>query len=53
MEMNLGQIGTNEFLPNPFVSLQTKGTGLPVCTGIRNWRDAIKEQCPLSCNSPK
>ena len=27
--MNVGQIGTNDFYPNPFVSPQTKGTGLP------------------------
>src|SRR6516162_4670010 len=25
--MNLGQIGTNDFLPKPFVSPQAKGTG--------------------------
>ena len=48
--MNLGQIGTNDFLP-PLVSPQAKGTGLPVVTGIRNWR-AIKAQCPLSSSRP-
>jgi hypothetical protein len=49
--MNLGQIGTNDFYPNPFVSPQAKGTGLPVGTGIRN-RRAIKAQCPLSSSRP-
>jgi len=48
--MNLGQIETNDFLP-PLVSPQAKGTGLPVVTGIRNWR-AIKAQCPLSSSRP-
>ena len=48
--MNLGQIETNAFLP-PLVSPQAKGTGLPVVTGIRNWR-AIKAQCPLSSSRP-
>ena len=29
VEMNLVQIGTNEFFPNLFVSLQTKGAYSP------------------------
>jgi hypothetical protein len=29
VEMNLVQIGTNEFFPQAFVSLQTKGCGSP------------------------
>src|SRR6516164_1976773 len=37
--------------PNPFVSPRAKGTGIPVGTGIRNWR-AIKAQCPLSSSRP-
>jgi hypothetical protein len=40
---NLGQIGANEFLPQP-VSPQAKGTGLPACAGVINWGDAIKAQ---------
>jgi hypothetical protein len=38
--------------PLPFVSPQAKGTGLPACTRIRNWGDAIKVQCPLSSSRP-
>jgi len=42
VEMNLVQIGTHEFFPNLFVSLQTKGTYSPARTATRNWGDAIK-----------
>lgn len=38
--------------PNPFVSPQANGTGLPARTGIRNWGDAIKAQCPPSSSRP-
>lgn len=50
--MNSGQMEPTSSYPNPFVSPQAKGTGLPVCTGIRNWREAIKAQCPLSSSRP-
>ena len=36
VEMNLVQIGTNEFFPNSFVSMQTKGTYSPARTATRN-----------------
>src|SRR5215469_15577382 len=51
LEMNLGQIGTNDFLPQPVRLAASEGTDLPVGTGIRNWR-AIKAQCPLSSSRP-
>src|SRR5215813_13125810 len=42
--MNLAQIGTNDFLPQPVRLVASESSGLPACTGIRNWRDAIKAQ---------
>jgi hypothetical protein len=53
VEMNLVQIGTNEFFtPNSFVSLQTKGTYSPARTATRNWGDAIKVQRLLNSSCP-
>jgi hypothetical protein len=37
VEMNLVQIGTNEFFSNSFVSLRTKGACSPARTATRNW----------------
>jgi hypothetical protein len=37
VEMNLVQIGTNEFFPNSFVSLRTKCACSPARTATRNW----------------
>jgi hypothetical protein len=50
--MNLVPIGTYEFFPSSYVSLQTKGTGSPTRTANRNWGDAIKTECPLSSSFP-
>ena len=52
VEMNLVQIGTNEFSPNLFVSLQMKGTYSPARTATRNWGDAIKVQRLLNSSCP-
>ena len=52
VEMNLVQIGTKEFFPNSFVSLQTKGTYSPARTATRNWGDAIKVQRLLNSSCP-
>src|SRR5215472_15648897 len=49
--MNRGQIGTNDFLPQPVRLAASERHRLPVGTGIRNWR-AIKAQCPLSSSRP-
>src|SRR5207248_11104495 len=50
--MNLVQIGTHEFSPNLFVSLQTKGTYSPARTATRHWGDAIKVQRLLNSSRP-
>jgi hypothetical protein len=50
--MNLGQTGTNEFLPQPVRLAASEGTGLAARTGIRNWGDAINARCPLSSSRP-
>ena len=47
VEMNLVQIGTNEF-----VSLQTKRSYSPARTATRNWGDAIKVQRLLNSSCP-
>ena len=52
VEMNLVQIGTNEFFPNSFVSLQTKGTYSPARTATRNWGGAIKVHRLLNSSWP-
>jgi len=52
VEMNLVQIGTNEFFLNSFVSLQTKGTCSPARTATRNWGDTIKAQRLLNSSWP-
>jgi hypothetical protein len=52
VEMNLVQIGTNEFFPNSFVSLQTKGTYSPARAATRNGGDAIKVQRLLNSSCP-
>jgi hypothetical protein len=52
LEMNLVPMGTNDFFPNSFVSLQTKGAGSPARTATRNWGGAIKAECALSSSFP-
>ena len=51
VETNSVQMGTNEFSPISFASLQTKGTCSPATTATRNWGDAIKAQRLLRSSS--
>ena len=51
MEMNLVQIGTNEFFPQLIRLAANKGTYSPARTETRNWGDAIKAQRLLNSSS--
>src|SRR6516225_6812633 len=50
--MNLGQIGTSDFLPQPVrLAASKRHRPYPLGTRIRNWR-AIKAHCLLSSSRP-
>jgi hypothetical protein len=49
---NLGQIGTNEFLPQPVRLAASERHRPSRLYRYRNWRDAIKAKCPLSSSRP-
>ena len=52
VEMNLVQIGTNEFFPQLIRLAANKGTYSPARTETRNWGDAIKAQRLLNSSCP-